>query len=144
MVLAHGRSGLMWVSVLENVTRAGQSLWEQLLEHFNQEQLRFWEGKSHHSSVKHPKHPHQSCSDETVAPKPCCNPWCLIKDKQRRAVTHAQKFGCSTRKFSWSSMDTAIPPRVPSSCAYSDVLGLSHQSLFLKGNLGFGSFREWG
>lgn len=41
----------MGVSVLENVTRAGQSLWEQLLEHFNQEQLQFWAGESCHSSV---------------------------------------------------------------------------------------------
>lgn len=63
----------MGVSVPENVTRAGQSLSEQLLEHFHQERLPFWAGKSHHSSVTlwtHPKYPHQSCSDETMAPKP--------------------------------------------------------------------------
>lgn len=62
----------MGVSVAENVTGAGQSLWEQLLELFNQEQLRFWAGKSRHSSVTartHPKHPQGNCSDETTAPK---------------------------------------------------------------------------
>lgn len=62
----------MGVSVPENVPRAGQSVWEQLLEHFNQEQLRFRAGESRQSSVTpgtHPKHPQRGCSDETVAPK---------------------------------------------------------------------------
>lgn len=70
------------------------------------------------------KYHHESCSDEIAEAKtsPCGNLWYLKKDKQKKAVTCAEEFGCSTRKFAeadLNSMKTLVLPRVLSSCAYS-------------------------
>lgn len=77
----------------------------------------------HRGHPTHLKYHYQSCSDETTEAKtsPCSNPWCLKKDKQKQAVTHAEEFGCSMRKFAEAdsnSMKTLVPPRVLSSYAY--------------------------
>lgn len=71
----------------------------------------------HRGHPTHLKYHHQSCSDEIVEAKtsPCSNLWCLEKDKQEKAVTRAEEFSCSIRKFAeadLNSMKTLVPPGV--------------------------------